>query len=100
MQKIGMQWTDSAINNTDVSLVAADKNGNTFFKNITTGKQVMPYIKGMTLKDALHLCETSGLQASIRGKGRVARQSIVPGAPFYKGQKIIIELKNTNGAVN
>ena len=69
-------------------------------RSITTGKQVMPYIKGMTLKDALHICEASGLQASIKGKGRVAMQSIVPGAGYYKGQKILIELKNTDGAVN
>lgn len=100
MQTIGMRWADSAISNTEVSLVTADKNSTTIIKSIATGSQAMPYIKGMTLKEALHLCETAGLQASIRGRGRVAMQSIVPGTNIYKGQKIIIELNHPDGTAN
>lgn len=100
MQSMGMHWTDSAEIGSDISLVATDRDSKTVVKSINTGKQVMPYLKGMTLKDALYICESSGLQASIRGRGRVAVQSILPGIRYHKGQKIIIELNYPDGTSN
>ncbi|HRH59652.1 MAG TPA: penicillin-binding protein [Chitinophagaceae bacterium] len=48
----------------------------------------MPQLKGMNLKDAVDACETLGLQVSIKGKGKVATQSIVAGQPIAKGQLV------------
>lgn len=92
MRNMGMHWSDSATSNTDVAIVGANKNSNVVMKGIRTNDKTMPYIKGMTLKDALQLCESAGLQPRVKGSGRVAAQSILPGSMIKKGQPINIEL--------
>ena len=47
-------------------------------------KQVMPNVKGMGLKDALYLLENMGLKVSVKGKGKVANQSVAPGTAIDK----------------
>ena len=53
---------------------------------------VMPDVKGMGLKDAVYMLETSGLQVQVVGKGKVQSQSIQPGTAIVKGQNIILQL--------
>jgi len=53
---------------------------------------VMPDVKGMGLKDAVYMLETSGLQVQVLGKGKVQSQSIQPGTAIVKGQNIILQL--------
>ncbi|MFX6027636.1 PASTA domain-containing protein, partial [Acinetobacter baumannii] len=48
----------------------------------------MPILKGMGLKDAVYLCENIGLTVSVKGRGRVNEQSILPGQAIAKGQTI------------
>ncbi len=55
-------------------------------------RNVMPDVKGMGLKDAVYMLESSGLQVQVLGKGKVQSQSIVPGARINKGQNIILQL--------
>ena len=50
----------------------------------TVRKQVMPNVKGMGLKDALYLLENMGLKVAVKGKGKVANQSIAPGTCINK----------------
>jgi cell division protein FtsI (penicillin-binding protein 3) len=52
----------------------------------------MPNVKGMGLKDALYLLESMGLKVTVSGKGKVANQSIVPGAVLAKGLTVKLEL--------
>jgi cell division protein FtsI (penicillin-binding protein 3) len=52
----------------------------------------MPLLKGMGLKDVVYLCENMGLKVSVKGKGKVAEQSILPGQPIAKGQVLSVEL--------
>jgi cell division protein FtsI (penicillin-binding protein 3) len=92
MRNVGMRWSDSATSNAEVAVVAANKNAGVVIKGVRTGDKTMPYIKGMTLKDALLLCETAGLHPVVKGSGRVAAQSILPGTRIQKGQPINIEL--------
>jgi cell division protein FtsI (penicillin-binding protein 3) len=44
------------------------------------------------LKDVVYLCENMGLKVSVKGKGKVAEQSILPGQPIAKGQVLSVEL--------
>lgn len=48
----------------------------------------MPLLKGMVLKDAVYLCENIGLLVSVKGRGKVNEQSILPGQAIAKGQTI------------
>ncbi len=50
----------------------------------------MPVLKGLTLKDAVFLCEEKGLIVNISGKGRVVSQSLLPGQVTAKGQLIYL----------
>jgi len=52
----------------------------------------MPQLKGMGLKDAVIVCENAGLKVNVKGKGKVANQSITAGQGIAKGQMINIEL--------
>lgn len=58
----------------------------------TVGKNTMPELKGMGLKDVVYLCENMGLKVNARGKGKVAEQSIPPGQVVVKGQLISVAL--------
>ena len=54
--------------------------------------KTMPQLTGMGLKDVVYLCENIGLKVNVKGKGKVAVQSIMPGQAIAKGQLISIEL--------
>ena len=54
--------------------------------------KTMPELKGMGLKDAVHLCEEMGLMVNVQGKGRVAEQSVLPGQAIARGQLIHLTL--------
>jgi cell division protein FtsI (penicillin-binding protein 3) len=47
----------------------------------------------MTAKDAVFLLESSGLSVSLKGHGKVVRQSLTPGIIIHKGVLVKLELK-------
>lgn len=53
----------------------------------------VPNVKGLTLKDALFILENKGLKVYYSGRGRVKTQSLMPGDPLRKGEKIVISLQ-------
>jgi cell division protein FtsI (penicillin-binding protein 3) len=56
-------------------------------------KEQVPSVLGMTLKDALFLLESRGLNVIIEGQGRVVQQSLKPGCSIKEASNIIIKLK-------
>lgn len=76
------EWT-SMVNQPDKPLLAA----------LQVSEKQMPVLTGMGLKDAVYVCENMGLKVNVRGKGKVAAQSLVAGQATTKGQVISIELK-------
>jgi cell division protein FtsI (penicillin-binding protein 3) len=56
------------------------------------GKNLVPEVRGMGLKDAVFLLENKGLVVEVYGRGKVVQQSIRPGAKIKKGDKIILTL--------
>ncbi len=51
-------------------------------------ENAMPILKGLSLKDAVYLCEEKGLIVNVAGRGRVVSQSVLPGQAIAKGQLI------------
>lgn len=51
-----------------------------------------PNVVGMALKDALFLLENSGFSVSVKGRGTVRNQSILPGTRITQGQRITLEM--------
>lgn len=52
----------------------------------------VPDVRGMTLRDALYILENQGLRVKTYGRGRVEKQSILPGRVFKKGNTIFLSL--------
>lgn len=66
------------------------------YKPVLTEQKVisktMPDVRGMGLKDALYLLENMDVKVEVRGRGKVAVQSLAPGTALQKKQSVIIEL--------
>jgi cell division protein FtsI (penicillin-binding protein 3) len=58
---------------------------NIFVSN--TNKNIMPDLKGMTIKEALLIMNEMGIQCSISGSGVVTKQSI-PAGTIIKSRKV------------
>ena len=59
-------------------------------RTINTGR--VPDVKGMKLRDAIYVLENQGLQVNFSGKGRVVKQSMLPGAKVIRGSYIQLSL--------
>ncbi|MFM7430425.1 MAG: penicillin-binding protein [Flammeovirgaceae bacterium] len=78
---------------TEEEWIKVAKNGNAVvWKKNMVIKDHVPDVIGMTFRDAIYLLEKSGLRVSYEGKGRVAEQSINPGARIDKGARIYLKL--------
>ncbi|MCR4919788.1 MAG: transpeptidase family protein [Prevotella sp.] len=55
---------------------------------------LVPDVRGMGLRDAVHLLESLGMRVQASGVGHVAEQSLKPGLPVTLGQTCEIKLKN------
>ncbi len=89
-QTMNMSYKDSSSNSNWTSVYAA--NYQPVMKQATVRRQVMPNVRGMGLKDAVYLLENMGLKVAIKGRGKVAMQSVAPGTALAKGITVILEL--------
>ena len=81
------------LDESDVEWVRTKVDNNAIlWKRNHSESDLVPNVKGMTLRDALYLLENKGLKVSITGSGRVQKQSVSPGKRINKGTTIIIEL--------
>lgn len=62
------------------------------FKQIYTTETSVPDVTGMGARDAVFALESRGLKTRVKGRGKVTKQSIAPGAKAVKGNVIMIEL--------
>ncbi len=74
--------------------VTKSKNKKVVFRPKIFSPGTVPNVKGMTAEDAVYLLESRGLKTLVQGRGVVFRQSLAPGTPLKKGQKITIQLTN------
>ena len=87
---MNVDYTDSALKGKWSNVFAAHYRP--VIKTSTVSKQVMPDVKGMGLKDALYLLESIGMKVSVKGKGKVVRQSIEAGSALSEEMKVVLEL--------
>jgi len=90
MTSLGVQYGDAGGN----AEWATVNKGAT--RPVVTGAQVpdnaMPQLAGMSMKDAIYVCENMGLRVSVKGKGKVSSQSIAVGQVINKGAQVQIIL--------
>lgn len=83
---------NTAISKNTIAQLNFDSSRNISYQARTAGKDVVPDVTGMGLKDAVYLLEKTGLYIRIQGKGSIQSQSIAPGTPVVKGQTILLQL--------
>lgn len=54
--------------------------------------EVVPDVRGMTLRDAIYVLENLGLEVNVDGRGRVVTQSMSPGGRLIKGSTIKLQM--------
>lgn len=89
--KLQLRYTDSTLR-TDEWVDMNARNANVVLNRKTTVDNTMPQLRGMGLKDVVLLCENLGLKVNVKGKGKVAAQSIQAGQLVAKGQLVNVEL--------
>lgn len=87
---MNMNYSDSSQQN-NWSVVYASNYQPMMKPNLIRDK-IMPNVKGMGLKDALHLLETMGLKVVPRGNGKVTQQSLQAGTSITKGLTVYLDL--------
>ena len=74
----------------------AEKIGNRYVKlekEKQYGKGTVPDITGMGARDAVFMMESRGIKTRIYGRGKVVKQTLMPGTPVKKGAFCIITLE-------
>ncbi len=61
-------------------------------QNIEINRNLVPNVVEMGLQDAVYLLEELGLRVVVNGRGKVIKQSIVPGSVIHPGQVIQLEM--------
>ena len=75
------EWVRSTVSNNAI-----------IWKENYSEENLVPDVKGMSLRDAIYILENIGLKVSVTGTGRVRKQSVVPGRRLSQGSRIRIEL--------
>jgi len=76
-----------------VSAEGRDSSGRHFIARLEMEEGTIPDVKGMGLRDALHLLENEGYDVSFTGCGRVYKQTPSPGSESFENKKISLLLK-------
>ena len=91
MQATGVRYKDSLSAKAQWAIISKS-NQQPVMKTEWVSNKTMPQLAGMTLKDAVYLCESAGLKVKINGKGRVVMQSLAAGQTIAEGQSVSIQL--------
>ncbi|MCD4737103.1 MAG: transpeptidase family protein [Bacteroidales bacterium] len=73
-----------------VSVISGDA---VMLKTRTIPVGSIPNVKGMGLRDAIYVLESMGMDVTVRGRGKVRKQSVEPGKQVRQGDKITIYLE-------
>jgi cell division protein FtsI (penicillin-binding protein 3) len=91
MKKFGAGNADSIDEDKVLARVYREGN-NVSVSPVAVNDKTMPLLNGLGLRDALALCESLGLKVNIKGKGKVAAQSVAAGTAIKKGTPVNIVL--------
>ncbi|HEX2919829.1 MAG TPA: penicillin-binding protein [Bacteroidales bacterium] len=77
----------------DEDWVATRESGDTIRLNgIKIQKGLVPDVRGMSLRDAMFLLESKGINVKVNGYGRVLRQSPEHGSRYSEGSTVSLEM--------
>ena len=62
------------------------------YQNKKIIKNLVPNVEGMGARDAITLMENAGYKVIVKGRGRVANQSVAAGTKAQKGNQITLEM--------
>jgi cell division protein FtsI (penicillin-binding protein 3) len=91
LQTIKIAYADSMSKGAALSEVH-DWNFSPVAKAVPVAKGQIPDVRNMTLRDALFVLENRGLKVTVKGKGRVVAQDLLPGTPIRKNATVTILL--------
>lgn len=91
MTSLNVPYADAGSIGTDWAGLTKQNNRPVMQGKTVTDRQ-MPQLAGLGLKDAVYICENIGLKVNVKGKGKVAQQSIAAGSAFKKGEPVQIVL--------
>ncbi|UXP30739.1 transpeptidase family protein [Reichenbachiella agarivorans] len=74
-------WTKASISNNAIK-----------WKSLDVNENVVPDVRGMTLKDALFILENKNMKVKFSGLGRVTDQSVLPGVSVNNNNSIELKL--------
>ena len=63
-----------------------------YWESINSKIHLVPNVVGMTLKDAIYILESRGLEVIFSGRGRVKKQTVPPGKLLKNYKRIKISL--------
>ncbi len=92
LRSLDIPYDDNSNDFPWVATSRAKENINLKKRSVTP--HLVPDVTGMSIKDALFLLENLGLRVSVRGRGFVRNQSIVPGTRVGQGESISIQMSN------
>lgn len=75
-----------------ITSITTDTNSRVLLRHQPVLQGIVPDVSGMSLRDAVYLLETAGLQVQVSGRGTVRAQSMQPGSAIIKGATINIQL--------
>ena len=90
LSTIGVKHLDGNANATWAKLNTAN-NKAVISSNVVSKKQ-MPDVQGMSIKDAVYLLENMDVKVSVSGRGKVIMQSVTPGTPIRRNERITLLL--------
>ena len=88
--RLGIAHKDS---DTDEWVRTSTKGNAVIWQDAKIKPNIVPDVRGMTLRDALYLLENMSLRVTFQGKGRVVTQSLPPKMRFNKEKQIFLTLK-------
>jgi cell division protein FtsI (penicillin-binding protein 3) len=91
LQQLRMSYLDSMDKAATLSEVHS-YNYTPVAKTVMEAKNLMPDVRYMTLRDALYILENRQIKVTVKGKGKVVAQDLLPGTPITKNTKVTILL--------
>lgn len=91
LQALNVKYIDSMSKGASLSEVH-EQNYRPVAKALPETKSTMPDVRYMTLRDALFALENRKVKVTVKGKGRVVAQDVLPGTPITKNTTVTILL--------
>jgi cell division protein FtsI (penicillin-binding protein 3) len=91
LQTLNIRYADSMSKGASLSEVHA-ANFKPVAKTIADAKNTIPDVRYMTLRDALFALENRNVKVTVKGRGRVVAQDVLPGTPIRKNTTVTILL--------